>query len=220
MAWFAGRYAQERVALTGDSRGGEGVLLIASTFPDQVSALIPAVPSNMVFAGVDISNFQPVPGWTLNGEPLPYIEWKFSDLRPSQQWPGSQEARHIYREAMLEHDYDDPRWIQVENIKSPILLISGDSDAVWPSDLAAERVVARLKAKNFQYPVQHLAYEGGGHLVGMPALVKSRGEFAESVLEGIAGLTIGGFAASNAQAQTDAFRRTVDFIKHYESADN
>ena len=220
LAWFAGRYDQTRVALLGDSRGGEGVLLIASSFPDQVSALIPGVPSNMVYAGVDISTMEHGPAWSLNGEPLPYFDWKFTDLTPSHLWPGSGEARHIYLETMLTPGLDDPRWIQVENIKSPILLISGDADAVWPSDIASERVVARLQAKGFEYPVKHLEYRGAGHLVIMPALVKSRGEFAEVVVPGVPGLTIGGVPARNAHAQTDAFRKTVDFIKHHESAED
>lgn len=220
MAWFADRYDQKRLALTGDSRGGEGVLLIASTFPEQVSALIPGVPSNMVYAGVDIETFDSGPAWTLDGEPLPYIDWKFTDLRPSELWPGSAEARHIYLESMLAYGFEDRRWIPVENIKSPTLLISGDSDAIWPGDIAAERVIARLRAKGFTYPLEHLEYEGAGHLVIMPALVKSRGEFAESVLPGVPGLTVGGTPALNAHAQTDAFRRTVEFIKLYESAED
>ncbi len=108
----------------------------------------------------------------------------------------------------------------MENIKSPILLSSGDADAVWPSDIASERVVARLQAKGFEYPVQRLEYRGAGHLVIVPALVKSRGEFAEVVVPGVPGLTIGGAPARNADAQTDAFRKTVDFIKHHESAED
>lgn len=220
LAWFAGRYGQKRVALLGDSRGGEGVLLIASSFPDQVSALIPGVPSNMVYAGVDISTMEHGPAWSLDGEPLPYFDWKFTDLAPSHLWPVSGEARHIYLETMLTPGLDDPRWIEVENIRSPILLISGDADAVWPSDIASERIVARLQAKAFEYPVKHLEYRGAGHLVIIPALVKSRGEFAEAVVPGVPGLTIGGTPARNAHAQTDAFRKTVDFIKHHESAED
>ena len=45
-------------------------------------------------------------------------------------------------------------------------LISGTDDGLWPSSMFSDRVVARLKASGFQYPVTHLRYEGAGHLIG------------------------------------------------------
>lgn len=216
MRWLADRYGQQRVALFGVSRGGEGVLLIASTFPEQVSAVIAGVPSNMVFAGCCTADLQPAPAWTLNGEPLPYVPWFFNDIRPSDIWNNSQEARDIYLRDMVAHDFDDSRWIPVENIRAPILLVSGEADAIWPSNIASQRVLERLAAKNFAYPAHHLEYAGAGHAVNFPMLVKSLADRGESDQQGFA-LSFGGTPAHNAHAQSDAFHRMIEFIRLYES---
>lgn len=217
--WFAARYGERRVALMGDSRGGEAVLLIASHFPDRVSALVPGVPSNMVFAGFDIETMGSGPAWLLSGEPLSYVNWSFLDTRDSEIWKGSKEARDIYRHDMTAHDLDDGRTIPVEKIDCPILLISGEADATWPGNIACERVLERLTAKGFSHPVEHVEYKGAGHLVTYPMLIKSRGEFTEVNDFGFA-LGIGGNPADNARAQTEAFCRTVAFVKaHYLARD-
>ncbi|MEM1111749.1 MAG: acyl-CoA thioesterase/bile acid-CoA:amino acid N-acyltransferase family protein [Pseudomonadota bacterium] len=216
MQWLAERYGQKRVALLGASRGGEGSLIIASTFPDQVSAVIPGVPTNMVFSGFELATLKSVPGWLLNGEPLPYIGFENYNVRPSDLWSGSGEVLHNFRPHIVGHDFSDPRWIQVENIKSPILLITGDSDAMWSASIASERILERLKHKNFKYPAEHLKYVGAGHLVTMPMLIKSRADRTEQNEYGYA-ISIGGNAPQNAHAQTDAFNKTVEFIRLYES---
>lgn len=218
MRWLGERYGQERVAIFGDSRGGEGVLLIASYFPEQVSAVVAGVPSNMVFAGCCTENLEPAPAWTLKGEPLPYVPWRLNTLRASQLWPGSSEARDIYLSAMTAHNFADPRWIPVENIRAPLLLVSGEADAIWPSNIAAERVIERLKAKNHAYPYEHIEYPGAGHAVTFPMLVKSLADRMTSAAFG--GLAIGGTPRGNAFAQTDAFQRIVDFILLHEGAEN
>ena len=57
-----------RVVVLGASRGGEGALLIGSTYPDLVRGVVAAVPSDQVVGAY------PGPGyaWTLAGEPVPY----------------------------------------------------------------------------------------------------------------------------------------------------
>ncbi|MEO0688672.1 MAG: acyl-CoA thioester hydrolase/BAAT C-terminal domain-containing protein [Pseudomonadota bacterium] len=214
--WFAERYGQKKVALMGDSRGGEGVLVIASHLKDRINALIPGVPSNMMFAGVNHETLEAGPAWMVEGKHLPYVNWSFSDFRPSEVLSGSMEARDIYRHDMTAHDIDDPRTIPVENIDCPILLISGEVDAVWPSNMASERVLERLKAKGFEHSAEHIEYKGGGHLVNYPMLVKSRAEYTEVNEFGFA-MAIGGNPSDNAFAQTDAFHKTVQFVKEHSS---
>jgi len=60
--------------------------------------------------------------------------------------------------------------IPAENINGPILLISGDNDAIWPSTIMAEMVVDRLERNNFPHPYQHLKYKGAGHVTSIPYL--------------------------------------------------
>ena len=35
---------------------------------------------------------------------------------------------------------------------------------MWPSEPAAEKVMERLRERNFSYPYQHLSYNYGSHL--------------------------------------------------------
>jgi len=216
MKWLSGRYGQERVAIVGGSRGGEGVLLIASTFPDQVSAVVSEVPGNMVFAGCCTEDGGSGPAWTLNEQPLPYVDWKAAGLNQSAIWSPSFQAREVFRKGITEADFDDPRWIPVERIKSPILLVTGDADGLWAGEIASQRVVERLKANNFVYPAKHINYAGASHVVAFPMLVKSLADRVRSKQWGF--LSMGGLPEANAHAQTDAFRKTVDFIKLHESA--
>ncbi|MEM1111748.1 MAG: acyl-CoA thioesterase/bile acid-CoA:amino acid N-acyltransferase family protein [Pseudomonadota bacterium] len=214
MTWLAERYGRKRVAILGGSRGGEGVLLIASTFPDQVSTVVAEVPSNMVFAGCCTEDGGYGPAWTLNGEEIPHISWEASELNESAIWGPSMQAREAFRQGITDHDYDDPRWIPVERIKSPVLMVTGDADGLWAGDIASQRVLERLKDKGFTYPAEHINYAGASHIVAMPMLVKSLADRVRSSTWGF--LSMGGVPKANAFAQTDAFKQTVDFIKlHY-----
>ena len=56
--------------------------------------------------------------------------------------------------------------IPVERIEAPILLLSGDFDDLWPSTLGGEQVIKRLRANDFPYKAEHIAYPGAGHMPG------------------------------------------------------
>ncbi len=58
----------KRVVVFGTSRGGEGSLLIGSTYPDLVRGVIANVPSDEVNPGLPDAS---VPAWTLGGKPVP-----------------------------------------------------------------------------------------------------------------------------------------------------
>lgn len=49
--------------------------------------------------------------------------------------------------------------IQVEKTAGPILLISSKMDNMWPSEIAAEQIMKRLKDFDFPYSYQHLSYD-------------------------------------------------------------
>ena len=71
LRWLAAQPGVDpkRVVVLGGSRGGEGALLIGSTYPDLVHAVIADVPSDQVIPSFpDTSGF----AWTLGGQPIPY----------------------------------------------------------------------------------------------------------------------------------------------------
>lgn len=54
--------------------------------------------------------------------------------------------------------------IKAENITGPVLLISSKMDTMWPSELAADRIMQRLKEHAFPYPYRHLSCDHGSHM--------------------------------------------------------
>ena len=51
----------------------------------------------------------------------------------------------------------------IENIKCPILLISGEDDLQWPSMMMSNQIKARAEKYKFKYEINHYSYENAGH---------------------------------------------------------
>jgi hypothetical protein len=146
------------------SRGGELELLLGATFPD-INAVSAWVPSGIMFWPIGLAeNDDPRPpaSWTFRGKPLPYLQENNESVEPlPPQQPGQPEAytpihlRHLRDEHAVER-----ATIPVENIRGPILLVSGTDDQMWPSSVLADIAMRRLESNGFRFPFQHLKYEG------------------------------------------------------------
>jgi len=215
MTWLGEKTGTDQVAIMGASRGGEGVLLIASAFPDQVSAVISGVPSNVVFGGCCTPEESGKSAWTLDGEevvPAFVDPMKGSDGKFDWATAGPEASSRMMRAAMMV-DEDNPGVIKVENIQSPVLLVSGGDDGIWPGRLAGDRVVARLKAHGFQYPYEHLAFSGAGHLASRASLVTSMlGVEMRHPRNTDLVFSMGGVPADNYYAGITAERRILEFL--------
>jgi hypothetical protein len=51
--------------------------------------------------------------------------------------------------------------IQVENINGAILILSGINDEMWPATEMSDKLIKRLKNKNFNYYNEHIKLDGG-----------------------------------------------------------
>jgi pimeloyl-ACP methyl ester carboxylesterase len=100
------------------------------------------------------------PAWTVDGKALPFVTPDGMKYRPGA-------AMKPMFDAALATERRKDVDIPVERIKAPILLISGKEDALWPSFEMGESIKRRLAAANFAYDVQHLGYDGAGHMVFM-----------------------------------------------------
>jgi dienelactone hydrolase len=206
--WLRARTGAPRIGLLGASRGGEGVLLLASTRPEVYGAVVSTVPSNVVWTGCCSPNSFMQPAWTLRGKPIPgYIP----PLTADGSAPLGVHWDFISHAGML-----DPGGaaIPVERIQAPVLLLSCDSDELWPSTLGAEQVITRLRAHDFAFPAEHIAYRGAGHMAGSGMLVTSmstRGVHPITQEE----FVLGGTPALNAAADRDALPRAVQFLKDH-----
>lgn len=147
-----------RVGLAGGSKGGELALLFASMRSD-VRAVAALVPSGIVFQST-APGFPDSSSWSYHGRELPFVRYGKIGRTPiiaTYYRAGLQQATPEQIEAAT---------IAVERIRGPILLLSGKADTLWPSSELAERVVERLRNKGFTFPVEHVAYEDAGHLIG------------------------------------------------------
>jgi dienelactone hydrolase len=97
--------------------------------------------------------------------------------------------------------------IPVELINGPIMLVSGDSDRMWPSTRMAEKITRRLAEHGRADRVTHLRYQAAGHSL-------SREGRAAVKKMGIRGrmFDLGGTMDADAAAGDDAWPKVVEFM--------
>lgn len=134
------------LVVSGDSRGAEAALLLGTTYPGMIHAVVAGSPSSVVNVGYPDTNR---PAWTLDGKPIP--------AAPLSDWNEPSPADHP--EAV----------IPVEKIAGPILLTCGTVDQVWNGCGFMNAITARLAAHSFAHPVVARSYSGAGHLAGAMA---------------------------------------------------
>jgi hypothetical protein len=205
-----------KFAVSGISRGGEGALLIGSTFP-QVKCVVAYSPSNAA-GGVPMID----PGvrkgcWTYRGVDIPYIERKAN--------PGKVDEVHfkepIAATPIFNGYYDfssarsvDDGAIPVEKTNGAILMISGKDDRMWPSSMMSELVMKRLKTEGFSYTYRHLSYSGAGHYLMFPYLPST----VDTLVHPVDNLLyyVGGGGVDHYKAEVDSWKQVLEFLRrHY-----
>ena len=76
----------------------------------------------------------------------------------------------------------------------------------------AEAIVERLKERGFAHTVEHLHYPAAGHLLRYPHLPTTARRSRHEHLRG-ARFSFGGTAQADAEAQKDAWRRAIRFLR-------
>ena len=219
LAWMVAQpqVAPGGVSLAGWSRGGEAALLIGATYQQLVHAVVAYVPSGLMTVSAargvpDLADAQS--SWSYGGRPLPFLPWADdgSAVRLSEQVQAGRtiSLRPLYEAALTNHDAIERTAIPVERISGPVLLISGESDAMWPSSLFCEMVMQRLNRHNHPHPYKHLRYPNAGHTIGVPYRPTT---VTEHRTPGGALLQFGGTAPGNAHAESDSWRQVLDFLK-------
>jgi dienelactone hydrolase/uncharacterized protein (DUF2141 family) len=191
------------IGIIGGSRGSEAALLVASRRAD-IKAVAVFAPSGIVWQGLNFSNPMNMgPAWTVGGKPLAFVAPDGRSYRPGAA------MKPMFDNALGQADTRPDTNIPVENIKAPILLVSGKADSLWPSHDMSERVVAHLKAKGFAYPVQHLSYETAGHMVFMGDPTTNA---ALSMAKAPANPMLGGTGEANMAAWQDNWPKALAFF--------
>lgn len=182
--WLTGRdsVADGGIGVLGFSRGGELALLLG-TRHEAVTNVVSYVGSGLV-----VSNTDGDPSWTVEGEPIPYVEVDFRNVhfRPVLE--------------AMENASDDEvaeATIPVENVGGPTLLVSGERDQVWSSTALSKLAADRLERHDYAHRYDHRAYESAGHAIRIPNVPTAIG---------------GGTTAGYARAAADAWPRTLRYL--------
>ena len=186
----------ERLAVVGMSKGAEAALLVASYRPD-LTAIVAAVPSSVVWPGFDWSRFRGLKesSWSLNDKALPAL--------PYGRFLWAKGVRSIYEGGLAELSAHPEVVIPVERSKAAMLLICAGRDQVWPSCPMAEQVAARILEHGGK-PATILSYPDADHGVFASAL-----EAGDKPRR----FGFGRPADGNLEAQADSWRRGLEFLQ-------
>lgn len=208
--------ARRRVGLLGASKGGELALLAASRFPEHLAAVVGFAASPIVWQAVpsDRRDWQRPPrsSWTADGEPVTFLPYARPGLGAMLRTAGAALVRRplvvrdIYDRALDNPAQVADATIALERITTPILLVSGTDDRLWPSSRLAELAMQRLASQERPYRDEHLRYEGAGHLAGRP------GSAQPSQPTGRSRLAFGGSPSADLAAHHDAWPRILDLL--------
>lgn len=210
------RPAHDFVALSGQSRGGELVLLLGATFPQEVSAVVGYVPSAFVHSGqnaCDPKSGREGPTWLLGGKPLTHL-W---ENNRSASWApyddGPEPRRHdlAMRTALQDPEALARARIHVEDIAGPVMLLSGTDDGSWPSSIYAGIVRDKLAEVQHPHDVQWLDFERAGHAILFPYVPTTQLVYAHPVSGKVS--TGGGNPADNAHADAASWQGVLRFLE-------
>ncbi len=189
----------DAVGVQGTSKGGELALLLGATYPE-FRAIVAYVPSTLVYAwGRDGDRI--LSSWTFDGKGLPCAH---VDGRRNTDREPPFSIRRGYEAALEDPEAIARASIALERTHGPILMITGEDDAMWPSSVYADLGMRRLRARSFPHRYEHLCYAGAGHHIGLPNLPTQTppGQY----------FAMGGSAAATASAARDSFARVLAFL--------
>lgn len=203
------------VAISGQSRGGELVLLLGATFPKEVSAVVAYVPGAVVHSGqnaCDPKIGREGPTWLLGGKPIPHV-WennRTATWAPFDEGPSPHRHEKAIQTALQDPDAVARARIRVEDIEGPVMLLSGTDDGSWPSSLYSKMVQDKLVDVKHPYPVEWLDYENGGHSILFPYVPTTQLVYAHPVSGKIS--TSGGNPKDNARADQESWEGVKKFL--------
>jgi dienelactone hydrolase len=191
-------YAPSRVALVGTSKGAEAALALAVRDP-RISIVIAFAPSSVVWAnlgpGVD-GNVRPLrSSWTWQSSELPFVSYDDS-------WhpPEPIAYRPLYERSLrVDRAQTDRAAIRVEDSTAHLLLVAGDDDQLWPSELFAEQLADRRLGRG----VDLIIGRGSGHHAQLPG---------EPPVRSTATTARGGTSAADAALGQRAWRHILDLL--------
>jgi dienelactone hydrolase len=197
-----------KLAVIGQSRGGELALLLGATF-SEIGAVVAYVPSGVVWAGLRTTPGPVTTSWTHHGKRLAFMGAPVND----DEWSRTPVVlTPSFMRAITNRPAIERAAIPVERINGPVLMFSGTDDQLWPSLNLADLAMQRLIKRNFPYQHEHISYAGAGHFIRYPYSPTITAIFHPQVKMALA---LGGAPENNHVADLDSWRRCVAFLAQH-----
>ena len=157
--WGRKNFMNRKIVMIGISKGAEYSLLYESQY-NCLDGLICYSPSSFVFPNhVKVKKGKIMQSsWTYKNEEVPFAELdQFST-------PAGKVVYKDYIEPLFETELEKSKsLIKVENIKCPILLLSGEDDLVWPTTRMAKLMEKKILKDKPKSKFKHKSYPNCGH---------------------------------------------------------
>jgi dienelactone hydrolase len=216
MQWFKKQpqVDENKIALMGQSTGGELVLLLASTFPGQMNAVIALSAPSFILGA-----------WTYKNKPLPFISLSDKEMLEIaregsidvQKGTIERPLRSLCQLYLYEmkigkfKKFIKEAMIPVENIRCPLLILSGDKDTLWPCSLFGKNIMERLDLCGSKIKRKFINYlNAGNNLLLIPPVPSIDLPF--QLADGSWSIH-GGSTEGNAHAHKEAWQEILNFLK-------
>lgn len=150
------------VTVFGSSKGAELTANLAARGA-RIDNIVLYTPSEYAYQGLDFDQ-QDKSSFSKDGQPLPFLSLRNSDLGPSLKMFADMvlglpaRYREIYGSIPARADNVDAARIPIENFHGQGLLFAGDQDAMWPGEIAAKNLAEHNPG------LEAHIYPGAGHL--------------------------------------------------------
>ncbi len=209
-----------KIALLGQTRGAELVLLLASLFPGEMDAGIAFSPYHLVFG--DYSQ-EEKSAWTYKNKPVPFMPM----LSDQEVLEGIKEGHitlhtgtiedpilytqfSLYRMKTISNKIKEIATIPVENIRCPILIVSGNDDKQCLSPVSGKSIMERLDSMDSRIKRKYVNYpNAGNHLLTFPY----RSSIDLPFIYASSWTIAGGTPEGNAHAVEQAWQEVLRFLK-------
>jgi dienelactone hydrolase len=209
----------QHIGILGVSRGAELALLLGASYPQQIRAIVAYAPSSVAWAasGRDKATGELIPCWTWRGKPVPFAPLPLRGFMWRSAFPvvalkRPVMFRNLFRAGLRNREAVERAAIPVENIRGPILLVSGGDDHLWPAAEMSEAIIARLKRNGSTHAAEHLYFAHAGHMLRYPHLPATARVSGNKHLRG-ARFSFGGTPTADAEAQTQGWHRAIAFLR-------
>lgn len=161
--------------VSGQSRGGELTLLLASRYAERIAGLVAFVPAAFVFGAqgaADPAEGWDGPTWTLGGEPLEHL-WHDNAGVGWQPWndePAPTRTSDVYVDGLHDRALAAASRIEIERFGGPVACVAGLDDRAWPSSMFSRITMQTLERAGHRAERLLLDYAEAGHGIGLPHL--------------------------------------------------